>query len=76
MVVGQRPNAGGMEADLDRTVFGVVLDTGHQKRQGLSEPFLERWLPRIGLPHVPGELSLPGQVVPGEICNQNAKHYQ
>ena len=33
-------------------------------------------LPRIGLPYVPGELSLPGQVAPGEICNQNAKHYQ
>jgi hypothetical protein len=44
--------------------------------EGLSEPFLEKWLPRIGLPYVPGELSLPGQVAPGEICTQNAKHYQ
>jgi hypothetical protein len=44
--------------------------------EGLSEPFLEKWLPRIGLPYVPGELSLPGQVAPGEICNQNAKHYE
>jgi hypothetical protein len=44
--------------------------------EGLSEPFLEKWLPRIGLPYVPGHLSLPGQIAPGEICNQNAKHYQ
>jgi len=43
--------------------------------EGLSEPFLEKWLPRIGLPYVPGQLSLPGQAAPGEICNQNAKHY-
>jgi hypothetical protein len=44
--------------------------------ESLSEPFLEKWLPRIRLPYIPGELSLPGQVAPGEICNQSAQHYQ
>jgi len=43
--------------------------------EGLSEPFLKQWLPRIGLPYVPGHLSLPGQHASSEICNQNAKHY-
>ena len=44
--------------------------------EGLSEPFLRRWLPRIGLPYVPGPLSLPGQAAPATIRNQNARHYQ
>lgn len=43
--------------------------------EGLSEPFLRQWLPRIGLPYVHGHLSLPGQHASNEICNQNAKHY-
>ncbi len=43
--------------------------------EGLTEPFLAGWLPRIGLPYVPGNLSLPGQHTSNEICNQNAKHY-
>ena len=43
--------------------------------EGLSEPFLKQWLPRIGLPYVPGHLALPGQHASNEICNQNAKHY-
>ncbi|GIW83172.1 MAG: hypothetical protein KatS3mg105_4979 [Gemmatales bacterium] len=44
--------------------------------EGLTEPFLERWLPRIGLPYIAGPLSLPGQAVPKTIVNQNARHYQ
>jgi hypothetical protein len=43
--------------------------------EGLSEPFLKQWLPRIGLPYVTGHLALPGQHASSEICNQNAKHY-
>ena len=44
--------------------------------EGLSEPFLAEWLPRIGLPHVGGGLSLPGQIAPDTISNQNGKHYR
>ena len=43
--------------------------------EGLSEPFLAEWLPRLGLPHVGGGLSLPGQIAPDTISNQNGKHY-
>ena len=44
--------------------------------EGLSEPFLQQWLPRIGLAYVPGLLSLPGQIAPDTISNQNGKHYR
>ena len=43
--------------------------------EGLTEPFLAAWLPRIGLPYVPGEIVLPGQIAPSSIELQNAKWY-
>lgn len=42
--------------------------------EGLSEPFLATWLPRIGLPYKCGSILLPGQPLT-EIANQNGKHY-
>jgi hypothetical protein len=43
--------------------------------EGLTEPFLREWLPRIGLEYVPGALDLVGQHAPESIVNQNSKHY-
>ncbi len=43
--------------------------------EGLTEPFLAAWLPRIGLPYVPGEIILPGQIAPPRIELQNEKWY-
>jgi len=44
--------------------------------EGLTEPFLQAWLPMIGLPYVNGPLLLPGQLTTSDICNQNEKHYE
>lgn len=43
--------------------------------EGLSERFLEKWLPMIGLPVRRGPISLPGQSARQSIDNQNAKYY-
>lgn len=43
--------------------------------EGLTEDFLENWLPEIGLPYKSGPLDLPDQDTPAVIENQNAKHY-
>jgi hypothetical protein len=43
--------------------------------EGLTEQFLAAWLPRIGLPYVPGDIVLPGQIAPSKIELQNAKWY-
>ena len=43
--------------------------------EGLTEPFLAAWLPRIGLTYVPGEIILPGQTAPPGIELQNDKWY-
>lgn len=43
--------------------------------EGLTEPFLKKWLPDIGLPYRPGPLAMPGQHAPSHIENQNLRHY-
>jgi hypothetical protein len=43
--------------------------------EGLTEPFLAAWLPRIGLRYVPGAIILPGQIAPPRIELQNEKWY-
>ena len=57
------------EATVSDTALDVIT------YEGLTEQFLQRWLPMIGLPYVPGPLELPGQIVPRHIWNQNGKHY-
>ena len=43
--------------------------------EGLTEHFLAAWLPRIGLPYVSGEITLPGQIAPPGIALQIEKWY-
>lgn len=57
-------------ADLDESGIPFEIVT----YEGLTEDFLHAWLPTIGLPYVMGPLSLPGQLSPPAIRNQNAKH--
>lgn len=57
----------------DAIVEGVIPEI--VTYEGLTEPFLAAWLPRIGLPYVPGEIILPGQIASSSIESQNEKWY-